>query len=216
MDLRKKLLTVAALAVFLACGALAPSVSAQSSEYKLQSTDILTITVHGHEDLLTKTRVSTDGYVTFPLVGKVYARGLTVGQLEERLKTLLEKDYLVSAPVVVFIETYHLRQVSVLGEVNTPGKFDMPEERDMTLLDAIAMAEGFTKDALITKVKIIRKAEDGTEEIMIVNVKEITKANRRARRSRRDKEEGEEEDIQPDRNIVLEPDDIVVVPESFF
>jgi len=170
----------------------------QTSQYKLQSTDALTIKVHGHEDLTTKTRVSTDGYITFPLLGKVAMGGLTVQELEEKLKMLLEKDYLVSAPVVVFIETYRLRQVSVLGEVKKPGKFDMPEEKDMTLLDAIAMAQGFSKDALLTKVEVIRIQKDGTRKTIKINVKDITKKNKK------------------ENNIVLEPDDIVVVPESFF
>jgi polysaccharide export outer membrane protein len=189
--------TISALAVLVLCISATPA-WAQTSQYKLQPTDTLLITVHGQEDLTTKTRVGTEGYVTFPLVGQVYAKDLTAQQLEERLKILLEKDYLVNAQVVVFIETYHSRQVSVLGEVATPGKFDMPEEKDMTLLDAIAMAEGFTKDALLTRVKVIRRSEDGTEEIIVVNVKDIIKKNKR------------------EKNIVLEPDDIVIVPESFF
>jgi polysaccharide export outer membrane protein len=189
---------ISALAVLVLFISAAVPLCAQTLQYKLQPTDTLLITVHGQEDLTTKTRVGTEGYVTFPLVGQVYAKGLTAQQLEERLKVLLEKDYLVNAQVVVFIETYHPRQVSVLGEVTTPGKFDMPEQKEMTLLDAIAMAEGFTKDALLTRVKIIRRNEDGTEEIIVVNVKEIIRNNKK------------------EQNIVLEPDDIVIVPESFF
>ncbi|UCG34737.1 MAG: polysaccharide export protein [Candidatus Omnitrophota bacterium] len=170
----------------------------QASKYKLQPSDILTITVHNHPDLTTKTRVSTDGYITFPLLGKVIVKDFTVQELEGELKRLLERDYLVSAQVVVFIEEYHPRQVSVLGEVKLPGKFDMPQEKDMTLLDAIAMAEGFTKDALEKRVKVIRTKEDGTKNTIVINVIDIT---------HRDKEE---------KNIILEPGDIIVVPESFF
>ena len=208
--------------IFALCVSVALPGHAQTAQYKLQPTDTLTITVHGHPDLTTKTRVTSEGYVSFPLVGKVRAQGLTVQAFEERLKTLLEKDYLVSAPVIVFIETYHPRQVSVLGQVTTPGKFDMPEERDLTLLDAIAMAEGFTKDALITQVRVIRKKDDGTEELMIINVKEITAKSRKAKKSRRskaDETEGGEavsKDDNDNKNIILEPNDIVYVPESFF
>lgn len=170
---------------------------AQIARYKLQPTDVITVTVHGHSDLTTKTRVSADGYISFPLLGKVSVEGLTVQELEDKLKTLLEKDYLVNAPVVVFIEEYHPRQVSVIGEVNTPGKFNMPDEKDMTLLEAIAMAEGFTKDALLTKIKIIR-ITGGQRQTIVVNVKEMIK---------KDEEE---------KDLVLEPNDIIVVPESFF
>ena len=197
--LKKRGILTILLSVVLLCSVLiVSSVPAQASKYKLQPTDVLSITVHQHPDLLTKTRVTADGYITFPLLGKVSAYGLTVQDLEQKLRALLEKDYLVSAQVVVFIETYHPRQVTVLGEVNVPGKYDMPEEGGMTFLDAIAMAEGFTKDALLKRVKVIRTNEDGTKENIVINVKDIT---------HRDKEE---------KNIILQPDDIVVVPESFF
>lgn len=167
------------------------------SEYKLLPTDVLSITVHNQPDLTTRTRVTKDGYITFPLIGKVLVAGLTVRETELKLKELLEKDYLVSAEVLVFIEEYHKRQVSVMGEVNTPGKYAMPAEKDMTLMEAIAMAGGFTKNAEITKTKVMR-IENGQKKNIIINVKNIT-------------ERGDKE-----KDIPLQPDDIVFVPESFF
>src|SRR3989338_3601514 len=146
---------------------------AQQSEYKLQSTDVITVTVHNQPDLTTKTRVTAEGFITFPLLGKVMVEGLTVQEVEQKLRQLLEKDYLVNAQVVVFIEEYHARQVSVIGEVKNPGKYDMPGEKDMTLMQAIAMAGGFTKHAEITKTKVMR-IENGDKEIITINVKDIT------------------------------------------
>ena len=170
---------------------------AQTAKYKLQPTDVLNITVHGQPDLTTKTRVTSDGYITFPLLGKVSVEGLTLQELEAKIKSLLEKDYLVTAQVLAFIEEYHPRQVSVIGEVNMPGKYDMPEEEGLTLIEAIALAGGFTKDALIKKIKIIRVA-GGTKEIINIDARDIIL---------HDEEE---------KNITLEPNDIVIVPESFF
>lgn len=185
-----------------ACAAVSlflnPSVCAQTSKYRLQPTDVLTITVNGQPTLDTKTRVTTDGLITFPLVGNVEAVGLTVQELEERLKTLLEKDYLVSAQVGVFIEQYHPRQVSVIGEVNKPGKYDMPEEKDMTLLEAIALAGGFTKNAYLKKVKVMRASKDGEKQTLVVDVRDITIRD------------------QKEKDILLQTEDVVVVPESFF
>lgn len=166
-------------------------------EYKLQPTDVINITVHGQPDLTTKARLTADGYITFPLLGKVMAAGLTVQELELKLKELLEKDYLVTAQVVVFIEEYNKRQVSVLGEVKTPGKYELPGEKELTLMQAIAMAGGFTKHADITKTKVMRM-ENGRKKNIIVNAKSIT-------------EKGEK-----DKDIVLKAEDIVFVPESFF
>ncbi|MGA2775240.1 MAG: polysaccharide biosynthesis/export family protein [Candidatus Omnitrophota bacterium] len=178
------------------CLSLSSSVlSAQTSQYKLQPLDILNITVHGQPDLTTKTRVGSDGFISFPLVGNVKVGGLTVEELENSLKVSLEKSYLVSAQVLVFIEEYHPRQVSVVGQVTRPGKFNMPPEKNLTLLEAIAMAQGFTKDAYPKGIKINR-VENGKEKTLQVNANDIMSKGK--------------------KDILLEPDDVVVVPESFF
>jgi len=187
----------AIVALLAIASILVPFAYSQGSEYKLQPSDVLNITVHGQPDLNTKTRVTKDGFITFPLLGKVMAQGLTVRELEQELKSLLEKDYLVNAQVLVFIEKYNPRQVSVMGEVQKPGKYDIPPERELTLMGAIAMAEGFTKDAEVTRVRVMR-SEGGQKKTMEINTKDIT-------------DKGDK-----DKDISLEPDDIVYVPESFF
>ena len=193
---KKPLLSILILTIFSLTLSLSPSIS-WASEYKLQPTDVLNITVHEHPDLSTRTRVTQDGKITFPLIGKVDAEGLTVQELEEKIRELLEAKYLVSAQVLVFIEEYHPRQVSVIGEVNSPGKYDMPEEKDMTFLVAIAMAGGFTEDADLNKARVIR-VKDGKKETIIIKVKDIT-------------EKGLKE-----KDVIIEPDDIIFIPESFF
>lgn len=193
----KFFVSITTLVIMLFVLGLAAASAAENTDYRLQPTDVITITVHGQPDLTTKTRVTSDGQITFPLIGKIAVQDLTVQELELKVKTLLEKDYLVSAQVLVFIEQYHPRQVSVMGEVNTPGKYDMPGEKDLTLMQAVAMAGGFTKHADITKTKVMRM-ENGEKKNIIVNAKDIT-------------EKGDQ-----DKDIVLKPDDIVFVPESFF
>ena len=71
--------------------------------YRLQPSDVISITVHNQPDLSTKTRVTKEGYITFPLLGKVMVQGMTVLEIEQELKKLLEADYLVTAQVLVFI-----------------------------------------------------------------------------------------------------------------
>ena len=107
----------------------------------------------------------------------------------------MEKSYLVSAQVLVFIEEYHTRQVSVVGQVNRPGKFNMPPEKDFTLLEAIAMAQGFTKDAYPKAIRINR-VQKGKETTLQVNASDIMSKGK--------------------KDVLLKPDDVVVVPESFF
>ena len=172
-----------------------PELYGAEDSYRIQPTDVLSITVHQQPDLTIKNRVSNDGYITFPLLGKVKVKDLTIQRAENKIKALLEKDYLVTAQVLVFIEEYHPRQVSVMGEVTKPGKYSMPDEKEMTLLQAIAMAEGFNKDAEITKIKIMRM-ESGEQRTISVDAKKTT--------------------VKGEKDVVLEPDDIIVVPESFF
>ena len=197
MVFRMKFFWVSVFLLLFCLTSLAVNSYSEQSEYRLQSTDVITITVHGQPDLTTKTRITNDGYISFPLLGKIQVQGLTVQELEQKLKELLEKDYLVNAEVIVFIEGYDARQVSVIGEVNHPGKYDMPGEKDMTLMQAIAMAGGFTKHADITKTKVMR-IEDDKKKMIIINVKEITEKGRK------------------DKDLVLNPEDIIVIPESFF
>lgn len=170
---------------------------AQSPDYKIQSTDVLNITVFQQPDLTTKARVSADGNISFPLLGKVYVKDMSSDEVAQSLKELLEKDYLVNAQVSVFVETYHPRQVTVIGEVVKPGKYDMPTEKKMTLMEAIALAGGFTKDAAQNNTTVLR-TENGDEKVIKVKAKDITN-------------KGQRED-----DVVLEPGDIVTVPESFF
>lgn len=170
---------------------------AQKPEYKFLPTDVLSITVHDQSDLNTTTRITADGNITFPLIGTVAAEGLTIGELEASIKRLLEKDYLVTAQVLVFIKEYHARQVSVIGEVNAPGKYDMPEEKNITLLEAIALAGGFTRVADINQTQVMR-VTNGVTKTMIIRVSNITKKGQR------------------DQDIPIEPEDVIFVPESFF
>lgn len=171
--------------------------NATKSQYKLQPTDVVNITVHDHPDLTTKARLTSDGSISFPLIGKVEAKGLTVQELERKIKEGLEQSYLVKAEVLVFIEEYHPRQVSVLGEVNKPGKYEMPVEKELTVIEAIALAGGFTKDADLNGTRVMRM-EDGKKKTIKIKAKNIT-------------EKGEK-----DKDIVLQSDDVVFVPESFF
>lgn len=174
-----------------------PFLFAQGPDYHLQPEDVLQITVYEQPDLDTRARIAHTGEIAFPLIGKIKAAGLTVAQLRDEIEKLLKADYLVEPQVQVFIEEYHSKQVSVLGAVKKPGKYDMYPERETTVLEAIAMAEGFSDVASINGTRIIRK-EDDKEVTIPVRVTDITKKGMK------------------EKDIPLKPGDIVFVPESFF
>src|SRR5207245_1561297 len=83
--------------------------------------DVLKITVWGHDDLSKEYPVTLDGRVPFPLIGSVSAVGLTTTQFANRLRDLLEKDYLVNPQVIVAVREYLSRQLHALGDAEQPG-----------------------------------------------------------------------------------------------
>ena len=166
------------------------------TDYRVGPENVLNIDVYygKGEKFSQKVKVSSDGYITFPFLGKVKIGGLTVSEVEQKLKTLLGKDYFVNPQVSVFVEEYST--VSILGEVEKPGVY--PIQGNLTVVKLISMAGGFTKIAAPKKVKVIRTLPDGNKKVIRVNVYEIMKRG----------EKGKEEDI------LLKPGDIVIVPES--
>lgn len=136
------LLNLLFLAALLAAAGLA---WAQASDYRVGATDVLKITVWGHDDLTRAAVVSADGRIPFPLIGDVLVAGLTPTQVESRLRELLEKDYLVNPQVSVAVQEYRSQRVFVLGEAEKPGTY--PLKGRTRLLDLLSDAGGPSKGA---------------------------------------------------------------------
>ncbi|MDP2920978.1 MAG: polysaccharide biosynthesis/export family protein [Candidatus Omnitrophota bacterium] len=166
-------------------------------EYKVETGDVLTITVYEQSDLTTKARVGSKGEIAFPLIGNVDVGGLTATEIEKKITSLLEADYLVNPQVNVFIEEYHPKKVFVMGFVNNPGEYELSKDRPTTVLEAITMAGGFKQGAAQNGTKVIRM-EDGKEVTIQIRVTDITNKGYK------------------ESDIPVKPGDIVVVPESFF
>ncbi len=166
-------------------------------EYQIGTENVLQIDVYygKGEQISQKVRVSSRGTISFPLVGDVSVLGLTVSNLQNKLTLLLARDYLVNPQVTVFIEEYST--VSILGEVKRPGAY--PLKGRLTVLELVALAEGFTKIAAPNKVKVLRANADGSREEVLVRVNDIIN----------------KDNVDQD-NLVLRAGDLVVVPESLF
>src|SRR5438552_5827046 len=80
--------------------------SVLAQDYTVGTGDILKVVVWGHDDLSKDYPIAPDGYMPFPLIGRVKAEGLTVQQLAERIRVPLEKDYLVNPQVIVSVREY--------------------------------------------------------------------------------------------------------------
>ena len=266
-----------------------PEVTGQAGQdYKVGGYDVLSITVYEEKDLSREAvRVSADGHLSFPLIGRVKVDGLTTAEIEKLIsQKLAEGKYLLDAHVSVMVNDYKSKKYLVLGSVKTPASYPLqaqervldaiskagglefqktgkkgmiirtenpntanerkivinfdlmsllkgkdqisniflfdkdvlyvpPAEhfyiigqvkepgshpiadREITLVEAISMAGGFTPIAARNRTRIIR-VEGGVEKIIEIRVDSITDAGKKI------------------QDVVIQPNDIIFVPESFF
>jgi polysaccharide export outer membrane protein len=114
-------------------------------EYVVGPGDVVEIDVFGNDDLSRTATVQTNGSVTLPLLGDVAVSGLAPRAIAEKLKDLLGRDYLVNPQVEVRVKDYLSQFVSVVGEVQAPGR--KPIKGRTRLIDALVEAGGFNARA---------------------------------------------------------------------
>jgi polysaccharide export outer membrane protein len=136
-----------------AAAAAATSSPSTLSSYKLGSGDLITIRVLGEDDLKReKIRLSDAATISFPVLGEIRVKGMTVGDLEEYITRGLKGRYLLDPQVTVAIEEY--RNFFVNGQVEKPGGY--PFSPGLTVRKAISIAGGFKERAARDKLILIR------------------------------------------------------------
>ena len=165
--------------------------------YILSPTDGVAIEVFGEDDLRTSGRLNPEGNLSVPLLGSVHLAGLTLTQAASKLTESYGRDYLVSPRVNVMLLSYAKRRFSILGQVSRPGSFEMPESSPggIDLLEAIAMAGGYTRIAAPERITVRRHNASG-DQIFKVNAKRFTKGS--------------------GGGFLVEPGDTITVGESIF
>jgi len=153
--------------------------------------DVFEVRVYEEKDLSGIFRVSSEGTIHFPLVGEVNVLNLSPSEVATLLQDKLRDGYLRDPYVTVTIREYKSKKVFVLGQVSRPGTF--PFEGDMSVVQAITLAGGFTTMARRNSV-IVTRVEEGEEMRILVPVDRIS------------------EGLAP--NFPLRPGDIVFVPET--
>lgn len=263
-------------------------------DYSVGGYDVMSITVYEEKDLSREAvRVSADGYISFPLIGRINVDNLNTSEIEKLIsRKLAEEQYLLDAHVSVLVTEYNSKRFLVLGAVEKPGSYSLRArerildaisraggirrgrefysekagkkamivrtenpntdkeykivinldlqgllkgrdqisniflvdkdalyiptaehfyiigqvknpgsyaipEREISLVEAISMAGGFTRIAARNRTRIIR-VEEGVEKIIEVKVDAITKAGKKM------------------QDVPIKPSDVIVVPESFF
>lgn len=141
------------LTLFLVGLVFTGSVVAEDSGYRLAVGDRVKVTVFGQEDLSGEFDVSGSGDIVMPLIREVPARDRTVAELQAAIVAALSPNYVKNPRVSVDVLSY--RPIYIIGEVTTPGGY--PYANGMTVVNAIAVAGGFTYRARKSKITIQRE-----------------------------------------------------------
>jgi protein involved in polysaccharide export with SLBB domain len=131
--------------------------------YRLGTGDKLRVTVFDEKDLSGEFEVNAGGVIAMPLIGEVKARGLSLAELEQAITKKLLDGYLKSPRVN--IEVLNYRPFYILGEVKNPGSY--PFVSGMTVLNAVALAGGYTYRANKDRIYIQRPGEPDKDAIAV-------------------------------------------------
>ena len=122
-----------------------PTPTPDRNDYRVGPGDVLEITVLGNADLSRSVTVQPSGSITFPLLNEVSVSGLTVSEIQRKMATLLQKDFLVDPHVEVKVKEFLSQFVVVIGELNTPGRKVL--RGGSRLVDVLVDSGGFTPRA---------------------------------------------------------------------
>ena len=171
-----------------------PRAAEPRQSYKLQPMDLIKVQVYQEPELERELRVSRGRTVVLPLIGTVDLKNRTVNEAEQLITELYDKDYLVNPQINITVMEYAPRTVNILGAVNTPGSVQIPPERDLTLLEAIAHCGGFSRLANRGKLSLTRILSNGETENYTVNADQLMSGD-------------------GDRRWAMQNGDVVYVPE---
>ena len=153
------------------------SVAAEpSNEYKLAPNDLLDFRVFQEPELDAVVRVSGDGQAIFPLVGGVPIAGASISEAIELIKSRYRDGYLKNPQVTLTVRSYAKKLFTILGQVQQPGSYDIQGGNEITLLQAVGMAGGYTKIADPGNVTV-KRLEEGGERVLKFNAKRMARGD---------------------------------------
>jgi len=169
------------------------TVGATSPEDQVGIDDTFDVRVYGETELSGTFRVATDGTIDYPLAGRIQVTGLRTGEIQQLLTSKLKDRYLKDPQIVVTIRDRNSKKIAVLGQVAHPGQVGYYP--NMTIVDAIASAGGFTGIAAKNSVNLRREVA-GKIETQIYQVADISEGR--------------------SQNVMVLPGDVLVVDERVF
>src|SRR5512133_1808335 len=123
---RRSAVDVVRVVVFVAA-LLAGAGAARAQDYIVGEGDVLQITVIGHPDLTTAARVTREGQIRMPLIGRVFVAGIALPRIADVVSQLLANGYLVDPQVTVSVQEYRVLKTTIIGRVNRTGLYEFRE-----------------------------------------------------------------------------------------
>jgi polysaccharide export outer membrane protein len=167
---------------------------AAAPEYRLAPGDAIKVQVYQNPDLTLEARVSESGTINYPLVGSVAIGGMSIARAEKNIADALEKgDFLKQPQVNIVLLQVRGNQVSVLGQVQRPGRFPL-ESTNVRVSDMLALAGGVTSQG--GDMLVVTGTRDGQPFRKPIDIPELFGA------------------VRPDADILLEPGDTLYVNKA--
>ncbi|HEY4300434.1 MAG TPA: polysaccharide biosynthesis/export family protein [Candidatus Didemnitutus sp.] len=183
-------------------GAPDPAPAKHSYAHRLQLADRIRVAVYQEDDLTTLARVNSHGQIALPLIGAINVGGMSVAEAQDAIqKAYRDGRFLRDPQVTINVEEYAPSEVSIQGQVRNPGRYALPIESTYTVVELVTKAGGLTDIGKGSAVTVTRILPDGSKKVFTVNVDSVIKGK---------KGQGNAED----NTLLLEPGDIVYVPES--
>ncbi len=205
----QRLLLPAALMILAGAAASAqvPAIGQAKGEkkyvpYRIARGDTIAVVVFDEPNLTAggKRVDSARGTITMPLITEVRVVGMTILEAQAEIeKAYRDGRFLRNPQVTITVEGYAPRVVIVSGKVNNPGRHELPPDTETTIMDIIFKAGGFSETAKATAVRVTRTMPDGTLKVHDLDVDSALKGRTKA--------------TTGDAAFVLQPDDVIWVPE---
>lgn len=162
----------------------------KESYYKIGVNDVLGIFVKDETALTQDMVVMPDGRIIFPMIGEIMAQGHSAIDLKDTITEKL-KEFIKNPVVTVMVRQSNSRRIYTIGNVGRPGPY--PLEADMTVLQALSVAGGFTEWADRKYIMVVRRA-NGKETMLRFNYQDFIAGK------------------NLENNMMLVPGDTIVVP----
>lgn len=151
-----------------------PAATAVESFYKLQPSDVVFVKYRYTPEYDATVAVRPDGYITLPIVGEVRIAGMTVADARREIVKAASVR-LRDPELTVELKDFLKPRFVVGGEVGKPGQFELRGRT--TVLEAIAMAGGFTKNSKHSQVVLFRRFDEDRAVTRVINAKDLARPN---------------------------------------